>query len=230
MWAGNVRVAHKPCSLPCLAHFLQCTRCAQLSTSRVIARTPHKLLTHPAVVDVTHHPLLSQAANKMAYHDQSFATPDAMRVGRLHTHMPGWTDANIAFMRSGGYSISSRIPEVQQPTLVLWGRQDEILEPKYAAQFEAALTNGQLQWIEECGHCGHLEKPTEVCVCWLRGLGLLSALLSARLCGRESDDTLTGIHISEWLTQACFWAAWLQLLLVCVAGNPVVCGAVGDSK
>jgi pimeloyl-ACP methyl ester carboxylesterase len=77
--------------------------------------------------------------------------------------MDGWTDANIAFMRSGGYSISSRIQEVQQPTLVLWGRQDEILEPKYAAQFEAALPNGQLQWIEDCGHCAHLEKPTEVC-------------------------------------------------------------------
>lgn len=99
----------------------------------------------------------------MAYHDPSCATPDAMRVGRLHTHMDGWTDANIAFMRSGGYSISSRIQEVQQPTLVLWGRQDEILEPKYAAQFEAALPNGRLQWVEDCGHCAHLEKPTEVC-------------------------------------------------------------------
>lgn len=97
----------------------------------------------------------------MAYHDPSFATPDAMRVGRLHTHMPGWSDANIAFMSSGGYSISSRIPEVTQPTLVLWGRQDEILEPKYAAQFEAALPKGQLQWVEDCGHCAHLEKPTE---------------------------------------------------------------------
>jgi pimeloyl-ACP methyl ester carboxylesterase len=97
----------------------------------------------------------------MAYHDPSFATQDAMRVGRLHTHMPGWTDANIAFMRSGGYSISTKIPNVQQPTLVLWGRQDEILEPKYAAQFEAALPNVQLQWVEDCGHCAHLEKPTE---------------------------------------------------------------------
>lgn len=107
----------------------------------------------------------------MAYHDPQFATQDAMRVGRLHTHMPGWTDANIAFMRSGGYSISSKIPNVQQPTLVLWGRQDEILEPKYAAQFEAALPNGQLQWIEDCGHCGHLEKPTETAAKILQFIG-----------------------------------------------------------
>jgi len=115
----------------------------------------------------------------MAYHDPSFATQDAMRVGRLHTHMPGWSDANVAFMRSGGYSISSRIPDVKQPTLVLWGRQDEILEPKYAAQFEAALQNGQLQWIEECGHCGHLEKPTETAARILEFIGATGAPVSA---------------------------------------------------
>lgn len=102
-----------------------------------------------------------------------------MRVGRLHTHMPGWADANIAFMRSGGYSISERISSVQQPTLVLWGRQDEILEPKYAAQFEAALPNGQLQWIEECGHCGHLEKPTDVAARILEFIGASQTPLAA---------------------------------------------------
>lgn len=115
----------------------------------------------------------------MAYHDPSFATPDAMRVGRLHTHMPGWSDANIAFMRSGGYSISSRIPEVTQPTLVLWGRQDEILEPKYAAQFEAALPNGQLQWVEDCGHCAHLEKPTEAAARILEYIGAAQTPVTA---------------------------------------------------
>jgi pimeloyl-ACP methyl ester carboxylesterase len=103
--------------------------------------------------------LLVQAANKMAYHNvDKFATLDAMRVGRLHTHLPGWQDANVAFMRSGGYSISARIPHVQQEALVLWGRQDQILEPQYASQFQQALPKCTLQWIEDCGHCGHLEQ------------------------------------------------------------------------
>jgi hypothetical protein len=50
--------------------------------------------------------------------------------------------------------------QVQQPALVLWGRQDQILEPKYAAMFQEALPNATLQWVEECGHCAHLEQPT----------------------------------------------------------------------
>ncbi|KAG2491423.1 hypothetical protein HYH03_010211 [Edaphochlamys debaryana] len=103
---------------------------------------------------------LRMAANKMAYFDKPrFATDDAMRVGRLHTHLPGWQEANIAWMRSGGYAISNKISEIKQEVLVLWGRHDEILEPKYAAQFESTLPNGRLLWVEECGHCAHLEQP-----------------------------------------------------------------------
>jgi pimeloyl-ACP methyl ester carboxylesterase len=132
-----------------------------------------------------HHP---QAANKMAYHDPKFATEDAMRVGRLHTHMPGWSDANIAFMRSGGYSISSRIKDVQQPTLVLWGRQDEILEPKYAYQFEKALPNGQLQWIEDCGHCGHLEQPTLTAAKILEFIGVGAAAAADASIGEAAGE------------------------------------------
>jgi len=70
-------------------------------------------------------------------------------------------DANVAFMRGGGYSISQRLRSVQQPVLVLWGRNDQILEPKYAQQFLDTLPDARLQWLEECGHCGHLEKPRE---------------------------------------------------------------------
>jgi pimeloyl-ACP methyl ester carboxylesterase len=65
---------------------------------------------------------------QMAYYDKKrYATDDAMRVARLHTFLPGWTDANVAFMRSGGYAISARIKDVRCPTLVVWGRNDEIL-------------------------------------------------------------------------------------------------------
>jgi pimeloyl-ACP methyl ester carboxylesterase len=109
----------------------------------------------------------------MAYHDPKFATIDAMRVGRLHTHAPGWSDANVAFMRGGGYSISKSISQIDKPTLVLWGRQDQILEPTYAQRFEQTLQNGRLQWLEECGHCGHLEKPEEVAAAILEFANIL---------------------------------------------------------
>lgn len=107
---------------------------------------------------------LRQAANKMAYFNKELhATDDALKIGRLHTFLPGWADANCAFMQSGGYSILDKIPKVQQETLIVWGYNDEILDPKFAIQFEETLPNGKLVWVEECGHCAHLEQPQFLC-------------------------------------------------------------------
>lgn len=49
--------------------------------------------------------------------------------------------------------------QVRQDTLVLWGRNDEILEPSYAQKFQEALPGCTLAWVEQCGHCPHLEQP-----------------------------------------------------------------------
>lgn len=48
---------------------------------------------------------------------------------------------------------------------MIWGRNDKILEPKYAQQFSAALPKSKLVWIEECGHCPHLEQPEALAKC-----------------------------------------------------------------
>ena len=48
---------------------------------------------------------------------------------------------------------------------MVWGRNDKILDPKYAQQFSAALPKSKLVWIEECGHCPHLEQPQALAKC-----------------------------------------------------------------
>jgi hypothetical protein len=54
----------------------------------------------------------------MAYFNkEKFATDDAWRVGRLSTFLPGWLEANVSFIRSGGYNMSeSRIKQVGEQT------------------------------------------------------------------------------------------------------------------
>jgi pimeloyl-ACP methyl ester carboxylesterase len=48
-------------------------------------------------------------------------------------------------------------------TLVLWGREDKILEPSYAEKFMKELPNARLVWVEKCGHVAHLEQPDFMC-------------------------------------------------------------------
>ena len=108
---------------------------------------------------------LRGAANKMAYHDvPTYATQDAMRIGRLHTHAEGWADANVAFIASGGYAMSGAPAELGRrgspPTLIVWGKDDEILPPKDSVdRIKGDIPHAKFAWAPDCGHCPHLEQP-----------------------------------------------------------------------
>lgn len=108
---------------------------------------------------------LRSYAGTLSYHNPSrYSTRDAMHIGRVHTLRPGWDQASVRYMLSGGYTTSNKITSLSPhiETLILWGKEDKILEPKlYAEKFieDLGTTRAQLKFIEECGHVCHLEKP-----------------------------------------------------------------------
>ena len=72
---------------------------------------------------------LRNSANQMSYFDkETFATEEAQVIGRLHCLRDGWTEAMVSFMQSGGFSPSSKVATIDSPALVLWGREDGILD------------------------------------------------------------------------------------------------------
>jgi pimeloyl-ACP methyl ester carboxylesterase len=97
--------------------------------------------------------------SEKAYFDRTFATADARLCAALHLEMPRWSEALIAFTRSGGYGyLIDRLAEIEQETLILWGDNDRILGTKPAQQFVDSLPNSRLEWIANCGHVPHLEQ------------------------------------------------------------------------
>jgi pimeloyl-ACP methyl ester carboxylesterase len=111
-------------------------------------------------VNVLRQEWLRDLANRLAYHDKAkYATQDAMLVGRLHTHLPSWADANVAFIASGGYRCADKVAAVSQPALVVWGAQDEIVPPATSERFKQALKSCKVVMVEACGHVPHLEQP-----------------------------------------------------------------------
>ncbi|WP_310489830.1 alpha/beta hydrolase [Chamaesiphon sp. VAR_69_metabat_338] len=104
-------------------------------------------------------PTVRRSVSKKAYFDPAFVTDDAQLCAALHLEMPNWREALIAFTRSSGYGyLLDRLSEIQQETLILWGKQDRILGIKAAQLFEQKLPNSQLKWIDDCGHVPHLEQ------------------------------------------------------------------------
>ena len=55
----------------------------------------------------------------------------------------GWKNANIAFMRGGGYSVSKDIPNIQQDTIIYWGADDEILDKENVKRFAQDLPHSR---------------------------------------------------------------------------------------
>lgn len=119
---------------------------------------------------------LRRNATRMSYFDKTLDFEQRMTIARLHTLLPGvlwkdsfrtrlflgWMESCLAFIRSDGYSIRQKIPEIEQPTLILWGREDKILGTEAAQRFQNDIPNSRLEWIEACGHAGFIENHQEI--------------------------------------------------------------------
>jgi len=57
--------------------------------------------------------------------------------------------------------ITSRIPEIDLPTLLLWGKQDRVVPLDIARRLLDALPQAQLEIMEDCGHIPSEEFPKE---------------------------------------------------------------------
>jgi pimeloyl-ACP methyl ester carboxylesterase len=105
-------------------------------------------------------PSIRQKISEKAYFDPKLASLDAQQCAALHLDSQNWSEALISFTRSGGYrSMKSRLAQLKVPTLILWGTSDRILGTKDAERFHQGIPHSQLQWVPECGHVPHLEKP-----------------------------------------------------------------------
>lgn len=104
-------------------------------------------------------PKIRQNISRNAYFDKSFASLDALACATLHLKCANWGKSLISFTKSGGYgSFATQISAIQQPTLIIWGRQDKILGTKDAAKFAQGIPNNKFVWIDNCGHVPHLEQ------------------------------------------------------------------------
>ena len=64
--------------------------------------------------------------------------------------------------------MGGKLGQIGAPTMVLWGRQDQITLPEAAEQFADEIPDAELVWIEQCGHAPMIERPAEFADALLR--------------------------------------------------------------
>jgi pimeloyl-ACP methyl ester carboxylesterase len=58
--------------------------------------------------------------------------------------------------------LSKRLYRLRAETLLVWGREDKLVPPVYAARWQELVPSARLAWIENAGHMLHLEQPAAV--------------------------------------------------------------------
>ena len=59
------------------------------------------------------------------------------------------------------HNMSSDLPNIETPTLLIWGENDLVTPPEVAVEFNSLLPNSDLIWIKKCGHAPMMEHPKE---------------------------------------------------------------------
>jgi pimeloyl-ACP methyl ester carboxylesterase len=87
-----------------------------------------------------------------------FAIPDRHHV----ISSLGHSNFNLAGVRREVYQpIVDSLAQIQQQTLIVWGREDRIIPVKHAYIAAKSLPHSQLEIFSHCGHHPYLEYPTQ---------------------------------------------------------------------
>jgi pimeloyl-ACP methyl ester carboxylesterase len=72
------------------------------------------------------------------------------------------------------HNLGEELNQIQQPTLLIWGKNDIVTPPFVAEEFKKLIPNSQLHFIDKCGHAPMMEVPAEFNTILEKFLGSLS--------------------------------------------------------
>ena len=72
------------------------------------------------------------------------------------------------------HNLGEELNQIQQPTLLIWGKNDIVTPPFVAEEFKKLIPNSQLHFIDKCGHAPMMEVPFEFNSILEKFLGSLS--------------------------------------------------------
>ena len=59
------------------------------------------------------------------------------------------------------HNMADDLPNMEMPTCLIWGKQDNITPPEVGEEFNKLMPNSELFWMDKCGHAPMMEKPEE---------------------------------------------------------------------
>ena len=99
---------------------------------------------------------------EMVFYDPSIATKEL--VDEVYDTVNDRSKAiRIVVMAKSAVrnNLEDKIHLIENPTLLVWGKQDDVTPPFVAEKFHELLPNSSLHFIDKCGHAPMMERPEE---------------------------------------------------------------------
>jgi pimeloyl-ACP methyl ester carboxylesterase len=108
---------------------------------------------------------------RLAFHDPSFLTNRFIETKYALASAPGAHQAVLKTLRGfvsfGGFqreqiaALQAAMPTMNQPTLIIWGRQDKLVPADHAQILEAKLPISKTILFDNCGHLPQVEQAEQ---------------------------------------------------------------------
>ncbi len=105
---------------------------------------------------------VSKANAEKIYADKTKVDQTEVHNNNVFWNREGNVQALMRLTSSGQYPDSSLIKTVKCPTLVIWGKEDEIVPYYHAEKFIRDIPNSKLVTYSPCGHVPMIEKTEDV--------------------------------------------------------------------
>lgn len=106
--------------------------------------------------------LVREGLNRSFYDDRN-VTDDRVAAYYLPLQTrDGQRAALRARVQAGQYPVEPELPKIAVPTLILWGREDELIPLEAGRKLNSLIKNSKLVIIDNCGHLPQEELPARV--------------------------------------------------------------------
>ena len=97
------------------------------------------------------------------YRNQDLVTPSLVDCYSEGLLTPEGARATAVITRRviGHDPVDGLLPGIGQPTLIVWGKEDRLLDPSWGPRFARLMPDARLALLEGCGHAPMIEKPVE---------------------------------------------------------------------
>lgn len=94
------------------------------------------------------------------YHDQSHVRDEEIMRAFAELSDRGNARVMIRLSKSARRDhLTDELPNLKQPALLIWGKQDIVTPPAACRALARGLPNARMVWLDECGHVPMVEKP-----------------------------------------------------------------------